>query len=344
MKKQIFSGIQPTGEIHLGNYFGAIQNWVQLQEQYDCAFCVVDYHAITMPYRADKLREASWDLVFSLLALGVKPENLFIQSMVPEHTELTWLLNAFCPFGELSRMTQFKDKKDQLEEKDNTAFVSAGLFNYPILQAADILIYKADFVPVGKDQEQHLELSRGIAQRFNQAVGQEFFPIPQALFTETPKIMSLADPLRKMSKSLGEKHYIAVFEEEASLRKKVKSAVTDTGAPAEAGQMSPGVANLFTLIKAAGAQAAHAQLLAEYEAGQLKYAPLKEAVTEALLGLTQDFRTRKQAILADKKAHKEAIKRSAQDFRARGRETLAKAKELMGLQPTAYEKDNRKKV
>lgn len=335
MKKQIFSGIQPTGQIHLGNYFGAIENWVALQSEYNCAYCVVDYHAITMPYQPKKLREAAWDLAFSLLALGIKPENLFIQSMVPEHTELTWLLNAFCPFGELSRMTQFKDKKELLEEKDNTAFVSAGLFNYPILQAADILIYKADLVPVGKDQEQHLELSRGIAQRSNQALGKEFFPIPQALFTETAKIMSLAEPKRKMSKSLGEKHYISVFEEEASLRKKIKSAVTDTGEQLGEGEMSPGVANLFSLLKAAKAQDIQQELLAEYQAGTLRYAALKEALTDVYLPFIADFRARKAAILAEKKDYKYKIKLSAQGFRQRAKEHLAELKELMGLQPSA---------
>ena len=332
-KKQVFSGIQPTGTLHFGNYFGAIENWVRLQQDYDCVFCVVDYHAITMPYQATKLRENAWDLCFSLLALGIKPENLFIQSMVPEHTELTWLLNAVCPFGELSRMTQFKDKKSLLEEKDNTAFVSSGLFNYPVLQAADVLIYKAQFVPVGKDQEQHLELSRGIAERFNKTFNQDLFPLPQALLSPTPKIMSLADPNRKMSKSLGEKYYLSLFEEDQSLIKKIKSAVTDTG-QSEQG-MSAGVANLFTLLQAAQAHNIHDQLLQDHQQGQLRYATLKEQTIEVMLKLTQNFRLNKQNILADKKNYKQAIKQTAQKLRQRANETLSQAKELMGLQNTS---------
>jgi tryptophanyl-tRNA synthetase len=184
--KRILSAIQPTGEIHFGNYFGALQNWVQLQEKYQCIYGVVDYHAMTMPYQPAKLRENTWDMIFNLLSIGVKAENLFIQSLVPEHSELGWIFNCFCAYGELSRMTQFKDKSDQVKEGDKNAFISAGLFDYPVLQSADILIYKADFVPVGKDQEQHLELSRNIAARFNHTVGKEYFQLPEALFVGLP--------------------------------------------------------------------------------------------------------------------------------------------------------------
>ena len=173
--KRVLSAIQPTGDLHLGNYFGAVKNWVELQDKYSCVYGVVDYHTMTMPYKALDLRENTWKMVFQLLACGVKAENLFIQSLVPEHTELNWVLGCVTSYGEVSKMTQFKDKRDQLEEKDNQAFISAGLFSYPILQAADILIYKADYVPVGKDQEQHLELSRNIAARFNKQFGTEYF-------------------------------------------------------------------------------------------------------------------------------------------------------------------------
>lgn len=183
-KKRILSAIQPTGDMHFGNYFGAVQNWVQLQEDYDCVYGVVDYHAMSMPYNPKKLRENTWSILFNLMAVGVEVDNLFIQSLVPEHAELSWIFNCFCSYGQLSRMTQFKDKSQQTKDKASDAFISAGLFDYPVLQAADILIYRADYVPVGKDQEQHLELTRNIAERFNRQVGKDYFVLPETLFTQ----------------------------------------------------------------------------------------------------------------------------------------------------------------
>ncbi len=211
--KTVLSAIQPTGYMHLGNYFGAVSNWVKLQESYKCFYGVVDYHAMTMPFDIKKLRNNTWELITNLMACGVKSENLFIQSMVPEHTELAWILQCYASYGQAMRMTQFKDKStDRDTGKDD--FVSVGLFTYPVLQAADILIYRADYVPIGKDQEQHLELTRDIAQRFNHLVGKEYFVMPEPLYTETPKIRSTADPSKKMSKSAGEKHYINLFADE----------------------------------------------------------------------------------------------------------------------------------
>src|SRR5687767_1601558 len=247
-RKQVLSAIQPTGHLHLGRYFGAIRNWVELQDQYDCVYGVVDYHAMTMPFEPKKLKEQTWDVVFDLMAVGVKAENIFIQSMVPEHTELAWIFNCLSSYGEVSRMTQFKDKSQQIGEKDKDAFISTGLFTYPVLQAADILIYRADYVPVGKDQEQHLELSRNIAQRFNQLVGVEYFILPESLFTQIPKVMSTADPTKKMSASLGPKHHINVFSDPDVIRKQIRSAVTDSGEAPVAGQLSAGVENLFSLL------------------------------------------------------------------------------------------------
>jgi tryptophanyl-tRNA synthetase len=243
---------------------------------------------------------------------------------------LGWIFNCFASFGQVSRMTQFKDKSAQSEEQGE-GFISVGLFDYPVLQAADILIYRADYVPVGKDQEQHLELSRNIAQRFNQQVGKEYFRLPESLYTETPSIKSLADPTRKMSKSLGEKHYINVFAEEARIRKQVRSAVTDTGAVTEQGAMSPGVANLFELLKAAGATAAYRSLSDDYHAGALRYADLKEQVADALVSLSGGFRERKAALEADKKAVKEMIKGSSADIRRQAQQTVREVKELAGL-------------
>ncbi len=328
-RKQVLSCIQPTGDMHFGNYFGAVKNWVQLQEKYDCLYGVVDYHAMTMPYTVKKLRMNTWELIFNLMATGIHPENLFIQSLIPEHSELCWIFNCFTSFGEASKMTQFKDKSLQNKEGGGN-YISVGLFDYPILQAADILIYRADYVPVGKDQEQHLELSRNIAQRFNHQVGKEFFVLPETLFTEVPKLMSPADPTRKMSKSLGEKHYINLFAEEARIRKQIKSAVTDTGDTPE-GEISPGIANLFELLKACEKQEAHDSLMEDYIAGNLKYVDLKEAVANALVELSTQFRARKAALQANKKEVKNKIKASSAEIRKQAQQTIKEVKELTGL-------------
>ncbi|MBX2927714.1 MAG: tryptophan--tRNA ligase [Saprospiraceae bacterium] len=329
-RKQVLSAIQPTGNLHFGRYFGAIQNWVRLQEQYDCIYGVVDYHAMTMPFDPKKLREQTWNVIFDLLAAGIKPEYLFIQSLIPEHTELCWIFNCYTSYGQLSRMTQFKDKSKQNQESSEDAFISAGLLDYPVLQAADILVYKADYVPVGKDQEQHLELSRNIAQRFNAQVGKEYFVLPEPLWAEVPKVMSTADPTRKMSASLGEKHNIDIFAEESRIRKQIASAVTDAGL-AEADAMSPGVENLFSLLRAAGRQAEYDALMADYHAGNLKYVALKEAVADALVAISTIARERRLALVADKKAVKEQIKDSSARIREQARRTVREVKELCGL-------------
>ena len=328
--KTILSGIQPTGDMHFGNYFGAVQNWVRLQESYRCYYAVVDYHAITMPYSPAKLREATWELIYNLRAAGVKAENLFVQSLVPEHTELGWILNCFASYGQLTRMTQFKDKAQQSASTGDDQFVSVGLFDYPVLQAADILIYRADLVPVGRDQEQHLELTRNIATRFNHLVGQEYFTPPEALYTETPRITSTADPTRKMGKSLGPKHYINVFAEEAVIRKQVKSAVTDAG-DTPAGALSPGVDNLLALLGASGHPDAAAGMRAEALAGELRYSDLKTAVADALARVSAELRDRKRAVVADRRAVEDEIRASSAAIRTRAAETLREVKELTGL-------------
>ena len=327
-RKTVLSCIQPTGNMHLGNYFGAVKKWVDLQEKYDCVYGVVDYHAMTMPYDVKKLRTNTWEIIVNLVAVGVKPENLFIQSLVPEHAELGWIFNCFCGVGELSRMTQFKDKSQKQDEKSNN-FISVGLLDYPVLQTADILIYKADYVPVGKDQDQHLELSRNIAGRFNHQVGKEYFVMPQGLYTETPKIMSTADPTRKMSKSAGEKHYIAVFEEEARIQKQIRSAVTDTGEASET--MSPGVENLFCMLKASGEVENHDQLLDAYKDGNLRYGDLKVTVGNAIVKMTNTFKENKAELSQNKKELKNQIKQSSFEIRKKAQETLKEVKDLVGL-------------
>lgn len=329
--ERVLSAIQPTGEMHLGNYFGAVKNWVDLQERYECFFGVVDYHSMTMPYEPRQLYANTWQMCIDLVACGVDPSKckFFIQSLVPEHAELSWILSCFTSYGELGRMTQFKDKSESEKVQEEGAIVSAGLYTYPILQAADILIYRAKYVPVGKDQEQHLELSRNIVARFNAKHG-EFFPEPKALFTQTPKLLSLADPEKKMSKSLGDKHVVRLFEEADSVRKKVKSAVTDTGNTPK-GEMSPGVANLFELLKACNKMDDYNNLMNDYTAGGLRYVSLKEKVGDALVELTSGFIERRKALMADRKNVEDQIYASSERARAVAKENIRLVRELTGL-------------
>jgi len=330
-RKTILSGIQPTGEMHIGNYFGAVKNWVQLQDDYDCRYCVVDLHAMSMPYDPAVLRKNTEQMFVDLLAAGIDPNRsiLFVQSMVPEHTELNWIFACVCAYGDLTRQVSFKEKSEQLESKPDT-FISAGLFTYPVLQAADILVYRADFVPVGKDQTQHLELSRTIANRFNNQFKTEFFPEPQVLATETPKVLSLADPARKMGKSYGPKHYIGLFEDEKTVRSKVRSAVTDTGdAPSE--KLSDGVENLLGLLRACGKNDIEATFRAEYATGNRRYAPLKDAAADAIVELTSGMRTRRAEILADRDAVKRLMRDGAEKAQVITRATMKEVRQLVGL-------------
>ncbi|HUR30983.1 MAG TPA: tryptophan--tRNA ligase [Saprospiraceae bacterium] len=330
IRKQVLSGIQPTGNLHLGRYFGAIRNWVELQEKYDCIYSVVNYHAMTMPFEPMKLREQTWDVVFDLIAVGVNPDNLFVQSMVPEHTELAWIFNCVSSYGELQRMTQFKDKSQQIAESSKDAFISTGLFTYPVLQAADILIYRADYVPVGKDQDQHLELSRNIAARFNNIVGKDYFVLPEPLYTEIPKVMSTADPSKKMSASLGPKHFINVFSEPDTIRKQIKTAVTDSG-ETPSGQLSAGVENLFSLLAAAGAKDLSNEMRVDAMAGRLQYGKLKDVVGEQIINHTNSFREKRNEIGLQKDNYQQQVSAASERIRKQAQETIKEVKELIGL-------------
>jgi tryptophanyl-tRNA synthetase len=240
---RIFSGIQPSGELHIGNYLGAIRNWVELQASFESFFCIVNCHAITVPYEPDELRQGPRELAISLLAAGLDPERaaIFIQSQVPQHTELAWYFNTVTPLGELERQTQFKEKASRQES------IPAGLLNYPVLQAADILLYKADTVPVGEDQVQHLELSREIARRWNARFGEGFFPEPQPKLTPTRRIMGL-DGQAKMSKSMG--NTIGLLEEPDAIWAKLRPAVTDPARVKRTDPGTPEVCNIYHLHKA----------------------------------------------------------------------------------------------
>jgi len=240
---RIFSGIQPSGELHIGNYLGAVKNWAELQRSYESFFCIVDYHAITIPYEPEDLRVRTREMMVSLLAAGLDPSRstIFVQSMVPEHTELAWIFNSVTPLGELERQTQYKDKASRMES------VPAGILNYPILQAADILLYRADLVPVGEDQVQHLELSREIARRWNARFGDGFFPEPQAKLTPARRIMGL-DGNAKMSKSMG--NTVGLLEPPESIWGKLRPAVTDPARVRRTDPGTPEVCNIYHLHRA----------------------------------------------------------------------------------------------
>lgn len=253
MNKHIFSGVQPSGNLHIGNYLGAIKNWVKLQNDYESIFCIVDLHAITVPQDPEELRKKTIEVAKIYLAAGINPEKstIFIQSHVPEHTELTWILNTIIKIPELERMTQFKDKSEK-------SGVSVGLFDYPVLMASDILLYSTNLVPVGEDQLQHIEITRTLAKRFNHKFG-ETFVIPEPYITkEGMRIMGLDDPAKKMAKSAAsEYNYIAILDEPETIRKKIMKAVTDSGTeivygdnpPAgEAGK--PAIKNLINIYSA----------------------------------------------------------------------------------------------
>ncbi|MEK6952608.1 MAG: tryptophan--tRNA ligase, partial [Nanoarchaeota archaeon] len=242
---RIFSGIRPSGQIHLGNYLGAIKQWISLQEKNECIFCIVDLHAITTPYQTKELQKDISNTLVTYLAAGINPDKsiIFTQSSIKEHSELAWLLGTITPIGELSRMTQFKEKS-----KKNKDYINSGLFNYPVLMVADILLYKAEGVPVGKDQEQHVELSRTIARKFNQKFGQTFKEPKSLILKEGAKIMSLTDPKKKMSKSDEEKSCIFLFDSKEEITKKIMSATTDSGRDIKYNiTKKPGISNLLTI-------------------------------------------------------------------------------------------------
>jgi len=245
MNKRIFSGVQPSGNLHIGNYLGAIKNWVKLQNEYDSIFCVVDLHAITVPQDPKELRKKTIEVAKIYLAAGIDPKKstIFVQSHIPEHAELTWILNTLAKISEMERMTQFKDKAEKNKEG-----VGMGLFDYPVLMAADILLYDTEIVPVGEDQLQHIEITRTLAKRFNSRYG-ETFVVPEPFITkEGMRIMGLDDPSKKMSKSAeSEYNYIALTDSEEAVRRKIKRAVTDSGSEIVYRDGKPALKNLINI-------------------------------------------------------------------------------------------------
>lgn len=322
--KTIFSGIKPSGELHLGNYLGALQNWVLLQADNNCFFCIVDLHAITVPYEPKELQSKIYDLALDYLTAGIDPNKstLFIQSQVPAHAELAWLLNTITPMGELERMTQYKDKAQQ-------SGALAGLFNYPILMAADILLYHADLVPVGEDQYQHLELTRTLARKFNSTFG-DYFKEPKTYQASVPRVMSLLDPAKKMAKSSGAGHYIALSDSPDVIRKKIAKAVSDSGSPAA--NLKSGGRNLLDLFKNLSTDRAKKKELEDlYRNGELKYSEFKPLLAEAIIEVLKPIQSRRAELAENPKKIKEILKQGREKAATVANKTLREVKERIGL-------------
>ena len=323
---RIFSGIRPTGDLHIGNYLGAIKQWIELQNNNECIFCIVDLHAITTPYDPKELQKNIIDAASIYLAAGVNPEKsvIFVQSEIKEHAELAWLLGTITPMGELNRMTQFKEKSKQ--HKD---YINAGLFNYPVLMAADIMLYKADAVPVGKDQDQHVELTRTLARKFNQKFG-DTFPEPETLLPKTgAKIMSLTEPKKKMSKSGDPKSYISLFDSPEVITKKIMSAETDSGKDVIYNvTKKPGISNLLTIYSLLTGKTTQD---IEKEFKGKGYGDFKKSLAEVVVNYLEPFR-RKQKELQTRDVYvKEILTQGASRAKTIAETTIKEVREKMGL-------------
>ena len=324
----VFSGMQPSGEMHLGNYLGAVRSWVELQDKYRCFYCVVDYHAITQPYEPAQMQGRAREMAIDILACGIDPERstLFLQSAVPEHTELAWALAAVTPYGELGRMTQFKDKSEH--QPDN---INAGLFTYPVLQAADILLYGATRVPVGEDQRQHLELAREIVRRWNARFG-ETFAEPQPLFSTTPKILGL-DGQAKMSKSLG--NTIGLRDDEKAVWDKLRTAATD---PARVKRTDPGTpekCNIYTLHKFFSAPAVQQEVHVGCTTAGIGCIDCKKRLFEGLKADLGLIRARGDELRARPGRVDEILAAGAARARGVARETMGRVRARLGLATAA---------
>ena len=323
---RILSGIQPTGQMHIGNYLGAVKQWTELQAQHDCFFLVVDLHALTVEQNPKEFAKATMEKVAELISVGLNPEKcvLFLQSHVKEHTELAWIFSTITPIAELERMTQYKDKA-----KKNKKNINTGLLTYPILMAADILLYQTQSVPVGKDQTQHLELTRVIARKFNKLYGNTFVEPETLVSKEGAKIMSLQDPKKKMSKSDGPQTYISLFEEPASILKKLMGATTDASKEIVYNpSKKPGISNLLTIYS----------LFAEESLKDVEkqfrgkgYAGLKKSVADLLIDKLEPFRRKKKELLVRNLYLKEILKSGARKAQSVAEATMEDVRSKIGL-------------
>lgn len=323
---RIFSGIRPTGELHIGNYLGAIKQWIELQEKAECVFCIVDLHAMTTPYKPGELQKNIQDLAIVYLAVGLDPKKciFFVQSEIREHTELAWLLGTITPLGELNRMTQLKEKA-----KKHPEYMNAGLLNYPLLMAADILLYQTDLVPVGKDQKQHVELARKIVRRFNNKFG-KVFKEPKVLLPKIgEKIMSLQNPKKKMSKTDDPRGCIGLFDTPDEIKKKIMAAVTDPGKVIKYDPIKkPGISNLLTIY----------HLFSEKPIKQLEknfknkgYAELKKSLIRLLVNSLGPFRRKRQELLSREVYVKEVLNQGVKRAQVLAVSTMENVRKKMGF-------------
>ena len=325
---RVFSGIQPTGTLHIGNYFGAIQQWIELQEKNECVFCVVDLHALTVQYDPKTLQNLILEKTIAYLAAGITPEKsiIFVQSQIPEHAELTWLLNTLVPISELNRMTQYKEKAKKFRQNLN-----AGLLNYPILMAADILLYQTDIVPVGQDQKQHVELTRTIARKFNNRFGETFkIPEPKVkVLKKGSKIMSLTQPQKKMSKTDKQESFIDLFDEPEKIKKKIMMAVTDPGKTIQYNvSKKPGISNLLTIYSLLD----NKPILEIEEKFKGKgYADFKKQLADLLILKLEPFRRKKKELLAREIYVKEVLDQGRKKAKIIAQSTMRDVREKMGL-------------
>ncbi len=328
-KATLFSGIQPSGRLTIGNYIGALKSWAELQHRYDCLFALVDMHAITVHQDPAALRERCYEFLCLYIACGIEPERniLFVQSHVPAHAQLAWILNCSTYVGELNRMTQFKDKSRR--HGDN---INAGLFDYPVLMAADILLYDTQLVPVGNDQKQHLELTRNVAQRFNGRYG-EVFTVPEPYIPEVgARVMSLQDPSAKMSKSDDNaKNYIALLDEPGEVARKLKRAVTDTGSEVRYDAVDkPGISNLMTIHAAVTGESMAA--IERTYAGQ-GYGRFKQDTADAVVAWLEPLQARYRALREDRGALTAILRRGAEAAAERAARVLDRVTDAVGFPP-----------
>lgn len=323
-KEIVFSGMQPSGEPHIGNYLGSLKNFVDLQRDYRCYFFIASYHSLSEDYEPKHKREQIIDLAVNYLAAGLDPKRsvIFDQAAVPECTELAWIFNTITPVAELERMTQYKDKSAKQAKN-----INMGLLDYPVLQAADILLYHGTVIPVGIDQVQHVELTRIVARKFNQKFG-DYFKEPRELLTPVPKVMSLLDPKKKMSKSSGAAHYIGIADEPEVILKKLKKAVTGTGTEDTPPQ---GVVNLLKLWEEFGPHGELDEFKQQIRNKTVKYGAFKERLAEHISAHFADFRERRKALLAERRYVESVLADGAAQARETAVKTMREVRSIIGV-------------
>jgi tryptophanyl-tRNA synthetase len=325
---RVFSGIQPSGELHIGNYLGAVRNWVRLQDLHDCVYSIVDLHAVTQPYDPAELPQRTHEMAVGLLAAGIDPDKaiLFVQSHVAEHTELNWLLTTVTPLGELERQTQYKDKAQRLES------IPAGLLNYPVLQAADVLLYQAALVPVGEDQLQHLELMREIARRWNGRYGAGFFPEPQAQLTTAKRVLGL-DGQAKMSKSLG--NTIGLLESPEAIWEKLRPAATDPARVTRKDPGNPDLCNVFTIHQGFSPPDVQATVAVNCRTAGWGCLDCKRVLADQMIAALTPIRERAATLQRDPGRVQALLKKGAERARTIARQTMQEVRRRMGFLPPA---------